>query len=247
VVLTTFHVLGIQFVVQSATLLLVLSLVARREQDWGFPQVLMAAIGVSACTVAVELVCVEQVGWIALIPVLAVTLFVLFRFSWVYMSHALVLVTIFGVGYILIDMQLDSETWAKRRAAARKAAEEKRREKADNRDVTRYQQIADDMGFVPDLPPEPEPTTEVEPEPPTEVTPEEPKEPEFWSEARKLLKVEGTLALQGDKRVAMINREMREQGEIVTSRYEGRIYRWQIASITTKGVELRRLSVSPLE
>lgn len=191
----------------------------------------MAAVGISALTAAVELVLVAQAGWFSLVPAMAATLFVLFRFSWPYLSRSLLIVALSTASYVLVDMRLHPEGWQSRRAAR-----EKRIQARNAIDVARYQQVAEHMGFAPDAPP---PQAVAAPPPPADGV------EEFWGEARKELRVEGSLILQGGKRVAMINRQMREQDEVVSARYRDHIYRWRIRAITAKGVELEPLAAIP--
>lgn len=237
--LTTLQVLGLQFVVQSAALSLALLLVLRREQDWRPAHVVLAALGVTTGNVGIEWLFTDEGGWLTLIPALAMCLFVLFRFSWRYLRAGLITVSFFTVLYLLADRQLRAEFWQQQ---VDKGAEE---DQGAPGEVVRYQQIADNMGFVPEKPvaePATAPATNVAVEDAESVA----RGPS-WERAREKLDIGGTLNLPDGRGMVMVDRQLRETGEVVSVIYERDVYKWLIQSITNSRVRLEQLAITPLE
>ena len=77
--------------------------------------------------------------------------------------------------------------------------------------------------------------------PPTPVAlvsnvPTTPIEDAVWGEARKKLKIGGTVKGKNGKWTAFVNNSLVEVGDLVSARYEGATYRWRVRTISREGL-----------
>lgn len=64
-----------------------------------------------------------------------------------------------------------------------------------------------------------------------------------WKAAAAKLKISGTSRL-GDRTAAIINGELRSEGDKIDALYEGRIYQWEIIGIDASGqIQLKKLGI----
>jgi len=65
-----------------------------------------------------------------------------------------------------------------------------------------------------------------------------------WDAPAALIRVNGTSRM-GDKTVAIINGEFKEEGDLVQVSYSGRVYQWKLSGVKASGkVSLERVGIS---
>lgn len=65
-----------------------------------------------------------------------------------------------------------------------------------------------------------------------------------WDAPAALIRVTGTSRM-GDKTVAIINGDLKEEGDLVQVSYSGRIYQWKLSGVNANGkVSLERVGIS---
>ena len=62
-----------------------------------------------------------------------------------------------------------------------------------------------------------------------------------WHEAQQLLEVRGVSRMGSSGFYAVINGSTVTSGDLVAVEYENQVYRWRVAKITSKGVQLERV------
>jgi hypothetical protein len=78
---------------------------------------------------------------------------------------------------------------------------------------------------------------------------EQPPPASAWEEARKHLDFRGSTRIgqernsAAEKYLAIVNGKVVEAGDIVSTLYEGRLYRWRIEAIGPHGITLAKLDV----
>jgi len=261
----SFILLG-QFVLMYGVLFLVLDGLARRYRDCSRPRVALITFAVCIGTIFSVALLVTRVRWMAAVPALAVAALLLYDFSWSYLWHTFVVILIFSWSSTFLFVQLEAREEKPEAEAARSA-----RKRQDAGEVVRYQQAADKLKLAPTkkkprrkkrrpappsrpeasapqqvivIAPEPEPTPEAVPEPPP---PPEPALPQEWTRAKEQLRVGGTIAMQNDKYVALIDGKIVEENGVVSAEYEGHIYRWRVRAVGAKKIEWDEIDVIPVK
>jgi len=252
--LTTWPLLIVELFLLVVILFAVLAHVFKREEDYRLKTAAFLAASIALGTIVIEAFFVERAGWLTLIPAMGVTVVILSKFSWTSMWSALLIVLAFAVTHVYVSTQLIEP----RPGADDEAAEKERK----TTDVTRYQQVAEEMAFAPELPDEPPPPP---PEPAektaasvapaavvpvsvpvvTNLPPPEPDPPD-WTRAGELIELTGTMMLDG-KRVANIGGRMLAPGDTISVTHEDKRYRWLINDITPDGLDLERAGVSDID
>ncbi len=86
----------------------------------------------------------------------------------------------------------------------------------------------------------------------SELIPESARLP-MWDEARRSLDIKGISMIGRDKEsgrprcIAMIGGRLLETGDVVSTNYEKRVYRWKILEIDKTGVVLQKIDVKSAE
>lgn len=80
-----------------------------------------------------------------------------------------------------------------------------------------------------------------------EVAPEPVRVP-VWDEARKRLDIRGISLIhdknsRSPKYLALISGKLVEEGNVVSVKFDDRVYRWRVAGITAEGVSLQKLDI----
>ena len=70
---------------------------------------------------------------------------------------------------------------------------------------------------------------------------EEKEQVNAWDEAQQLLEVRGVSKMGSSGFYAVINGSTVASGDVVAVEYENQVYRWRVAKITNKGVQLERV------
>lgn len=244
------RVLAAQAVLQTAVLYKVLARIAKRDGERGGMRIFALAALASLGTVAAEACLVEKAGWLVAVPALTVALCLFARHSWTYLWHALFLVLLFSSTYVALTVHLDRVL----HPPPPKIRQPKVAAVPKDRDVVRYQQIADQLDLTGHKPAPHEEqgaeeaqtgvttVTEVIPPPP----PPPPPNPVNWIAAKDQLAVTGTMTLPNSREVAFVDGRMMQVGHIVTAEYRERIYRWRISSITKNGIEWKQCDVKDI-
>jgi len=260
------YFLAAQFVLQALLLMLLLTAIGRRAEEGRIGHRLLKAVGISLATVLLEAWLLRRIGWMVLIPAVALPVLVFMNASWSAMWSSCVAVLLFSASSALLT--LDFGEMSRERLEARRL-DQRRRKKVR---VARYQQVAGEIDEIaeagqekptpepapPPLAPEPPPPPAGTPPAPAEPPPAEetvppqpaPAEPSApgppprseadWHAARAMVSYRGQVA-RGGRRLAHINGRIYEEYDLLSVILEGVVYRWLIVGIRQFKVDLQRL------
>lgn len=238
--------------IQAAVLCTILYVVARYEADYSFQKVAMVAAGIGLGNMLIQSLLQPHVPVglqsLLVIPCIIFTAFMIMTFCWINVWKSVLVVLVF-VGFQLLS-HLGMQVLMKRFGSsdAQAAAVEKKQQEVAEMQEQIVAMIENPAAPAPAVPP-PAPTVAPEPAPVPEsdkpVAPGPAVNDVGWDAAEKMLKVAGVSKRHGEV-IALVNNSVVLQNGVIRVTYNGMIYSWRAAAISSDGVRWERLKARPV-
>ena len=234
-----------QVFLEAGALCLILYLVARHEADYSFAKVAMVTAGIIAGSLLLQALLMDYLGPWTVLPILAFVTFMVMTFCWVSFWKSVLVVILFAGFHALLTLGVN----AARARIDRHVAESL---PVGDDDLRAAQEFLEEVGQVlaTQAVQEAQAAAEArsrEGESTSAATlslshPAAPRLPPEgsanWAKARSLLRVDGIMGSQAAGRMAMINGQHVEEGDVVSVQQEDKVYRWRVGRIREGSVDL---------
>lgn len=259
-----FTIMFIGVMVKAALLCGLLYAVAKHEADYSFSKVAMVTAGLALGSMCIDGIVAPQLGiWTAIVHV-AFICFMIMTFCWISFAKSLIVVGIYcaihfamAFGGALLAGYLIKETQGTgmMMMGASESEFNELQQEIMNQFENLEQQTELELEAAARRASAPPPETTAKKAAPRKATATGPRgslpavvekasaDDMKWLDARRSVRVSGIIGAAGS-RMATINDELKEVGDIVAVGHGGQVYRWEVTGITADNVNLKPLNRS---